>query len=115
MRMAGSSVGVVGGGVLGMTVALRLAQQGHQVTLLESAPSIGGLASPEAIGDASWDRFYHVMLLSDRHLVGLLDELGLTQNAHWRETRTGFYGDGRFHEMSSSLDFARFPLLTLAE
>lgn len=115
MRTAGSSVGVVGGGVLGMTVALRLAQQGHQVTLLESAPSPGGLASPEAIGDATWDRFYHVMLLSDRHLVGLLDELGLAQKAHWRETRTGFYGDGRFHEMSSSLDFARFPLLTLAE
>lgn len=115
MRMAGSSVGVVGGGVLGMTVALRLAQQGHQVTLLESAASTGGLASPEAIGDATWDRFYHVMLLSDRHLVGLLDELGLSPRTHWRETRTGFYGDGRLHEMSSSLDFARFPLLTLAE
>ncbi|HEU4800691.1 MAG TPA: NAD(P)/FAD-dependent oxidoreductase [Gemmatimonadales bacterium] len=115
MRMAGSSVGVVGGGVLGMTVALRLAQQGHQVTLLESAPATGGLASPEAIGDATWDRFYHVMLLSDSHLVGLLDELGLQHRVHWRETRTGFYGDGRLHEMSSSLDFARFPLLTLAE
>lgn len=115
MRMAGSSVGVVGGGVLGMTVALRLAQQGHQVTLLESAPATGGLASPEAIGDATWDRFYHVMLRSDRHLVEMLDELGLAQRTHWRETRTGFYGDGRLHEMSSSLDFARFPLLTLAE
>ena len=115
MQTAGSSVGVVGGGVLGMTVALRLAQQGHQVTLLESAPATGGLASSEAIGDATWDRFYHVMLLSDRHLVGLLDELGLGQRAHWRETRTGFYGDGRLHEMSSSFDFARFPLLTLAE
>ncbi len=115
MQMAATSVGVVGGGVLGMTVALRLAQRGHQVTLLESAPSTGGLASAEAIGDVTWDRFYHVMLLSDSHLVGLLDELGLGSKAHWRETRTGFYGDGRLHEMSSSLDFARFPLLTFAE
>lgn len=115
MRMAGSSVGVVGGGVLGMTLALRLAQQGHQVTLLESAPSPGGLASPERVGDVTWDRFYHVMLLSDSHLAALLDELGLGQRTSWRETRTGFYGGGRFHEMSSSLDFARFPLLTLAE
>lgn len=115
MPMAGSSVGVVGGGVLGMTVALRLAQHGHEVTLLESAPAVGGLASPEATGGVTWDRFYHVMLLSDSHLVGLLDELGLAQRAHWRETRTGFYGDGRLHEMSSSLDFARFPLLSFAE
>lgn len=115
MQMAGSRVGVVGGGVLGMTVALRLAQHGHEVTLLESAPAVGGLASPESIGDVTWDRFYHVMLLSDRHLVGLLDELDLAQKAHWRETRTGFYGDGSLHEMSSSLDFARFPLLSFAE
>lgn len=98
-----------------MTVALRLAQRGHDVTLLESAPATGGLASPESIGDVTWDRFYHVMLLSDSHLVGLLDELGLAHKAHWRETRTGFYGDGRLHEMSSSLDFARFPLLSFAE
>ena len=70
MRTAGSSVGVVGGGVLGMTVALRLAQQGHDVTLLESAPAIGGLASPEFIGDVTWDRFYHVMLLSDKARAG---------------------------------------------
>jgi protoporphyrinogen oxidase len=98
-----------------MTVALRLAQQGHDVTLLESAPAIGGLASPDSIGDVTWDRFYHVMLLSDSHLVALLDELGLGHRTHWRQTRTGFYGDGRLHEMSSSLDFARFPLLSLAE
>ena len=98
-----------------MTVALRLAQQGHDVTLLESASATGGLASPESIGDVTWDRFYHVMLLSDSHLVALLDELGLGHRTHWRQARTGFYGDGRLHEMSSSLDFARFPLLSLAE
>lgn len=29
--------GIVGGGILGMTLALRLAQQGKQVTLFESS------------------------------------------------------------------------------
>src|SRR4051794_36712916 len=33
---------VVGGGFLGMTLALRLAQQGKAVTLFESADSLGG-------------------------------------------------------------------------
>ncbi|NQV26859.1 MAG: FAD-dependent oxidoreductase, partial [Rhodopirellula sp.] len=36
--------GIVGGGVLGMTMAHRLAQAGHDVTLLESASHLGGLA-----------------------------------------------------------------------
>ena len=35
---------VVGGGFLGMTLALRLAQQGKAVTLFESADALGGLA-----------------------------------------------------------------------
>ncbi|HMO84585.1 MAG TPA: NAD(P)-binding protein, partial [Lacipirellulaceae bacterium] len=30
--------------MLGLTLALRLAQRGQQVTLLEGAPTLGGLA-----------------------------------------------------------------------
>lgn len=36
--------GVIGGGMLGMTLAYRLAQQGKRVTLIEGAPELGGLA-----------------------------------------------------------------------
>ena len=36
--------GVVGGGLLGLTLALRLSQRGYRVTLLEAAPHVGGLA-----------------------------------------------------------------------
>jgi cation diffusion facilitator CzcD-associated flavoprotein CzcO len=35
---------VVGGGMLGLTLAHRLQQAGQQVTLLEAAPEVGGLA-----------------------------------------------------------------------
>ncbi len=52
----GCSYGVVGGGMLGATIAYRLAQQGHRVTLYEAAPSLGGLASAWRLGDAEWDR-----------------------------------------------------------
>ena len=58
---------VLGGGVLGMTVALRLAQQGHQVTLLEGRQHLGGLADAWQLGDITWDRHYHVTLLSDTY------------------------------------------------
>ena len=37
--------GVIGGGMLGLTLAHRLAQGGHEVTVLEGAPELGGLAS----------------------------------------------------------------------
>jgi protoporphyrinogen oxidase len=113
--MPAAEVGIVGGGVLGMTLAARLRQQGHQVTLFEAGPQPGGLAAADQIGDYSWDRFYHVILLSDQYLRGLLTELGLEDHLQWGQTRTGFYGNGRLHSLSSSLEFLRFPLLNLAD
>ena len=101
--------------MLGMTLALRLAEGGVPVTLLEAEAGPGGLAAPDTIGGFRWDRFYHVMLLSDSNLRRLLADIGLSDTVHWKETRTGFYGDGRLHSLSSSLDFARFPLLSLAD
>ncbi|MFX0204127.1 MAG: FAD-dependent oxidoreductase, partial [Candidatus Hodarchaeota archaeon] len=71
------NIGIVGGGILGMTLALRLSQKGFNVTLLESDPNTGGLASPCRIGNYTWDRFYHVMLASDSNLINLLEELNL--------------------------------------
>jgi protoporphyrinogen oxidase len=102
---------VVGGGLLGMTLAHRLAQQGRQVTLIEKAAHLGGLASAWRLGDVVWDRHYHVTLLSDQYLRSLLAELGLEQEVRWVRTRTGFYTDGALYSMSDSLEFLRFPPL----
>lgn len=110
-----SDVALVGGGVLGLTLGLRLAQQGHRVTVLEGAPAVGGLASADAIGNARWDRFYHVILGTDRHLLSLLDEIGLGSELAWGTTRTGFYVGGTWHSMSTALDFLRFPPLSLVD
>jgi protoporphyrinogen oxidase len=98
-----------------MTLAKRLREAGCQVTLIEAAPSTGGLASAARHGDYTWDRFYHVILLSDLHLRGLLDDLDLADRLRWGTTRTGFYTDGKLYSLSTSLDFAMFPPLSLID
>ena len=113
--VSGNSWAVLGGGFLGMTLALRLAQQGKDVTLIESTPYLGGLASAWRLGDVTWDRHYHVTLLSDSHLRGLLRELRLEDEITWVQTKTGFFTDSCLHSMSNSLDFLRFPPLTLVD
>ena len=40
-----------------MTLALRLSQKGFDVSIIESAPELGGLASSCQIGKYVWDRF----------------------------------------------------------
>lgn len=98
-----------------MTLAHRLAQRGQRVTLLEAAPQLGGLASAWSLGDAVWDRHYHVTLLSDTHLRALLAEIGLEHEMKWIETKTGFFTDGKLHSMSNTLEFLKFPPLTWIE
>ncbi len=105
----------MGGGVLGMTLALRLAASGKRVTLIEGAAAPGGLASPQEIAGYTWDRFYHVILPSDAHLRGLLAELGLADRLRWGHTRTGFFTDGQLYSLSTSLEFLRFPPLSLVD
>ncbi len=105
--------GIVGGGLLGLTLALRLRNLGYRVTLLEAADHVGGLADAWQLGDVTWDRHYHVTLLSDGHLRGLLRELGLDEQMQWRRTRTGFLVDGKLHSLSSVWEFLRFPPLGL--
>ena len=60
-----------------MTLAHRLAEAGHRVTIFESAAELGGLASAWNFNGISWDRHYHVTLLSDSHLRDLLSTLKL--------------------------------------
>ena len=53
--------GIIGGGIMGMTLALRLSQQGHKVTIYESAEKVGGLTSSWEMDGVIWDKFYHVI------------------------------------------------------
>ena len=107
--------GIVGGGMLGMTLAWELAKSGNRVSLFEAAAEPGGLASAWRLGDIVWDRHYHVTLLSDAALRALLADLELERDMRWNKTRTGFYCSGRLCPFSSAMDFARFPLLNLIE
>jgi protoporphyrinogen oxidase len=105
----------VGGGLLGMTLAHRLARAGGDVTLFDAADSLGGLASAWNLNSVVWDRHYHVTLLSDLHLRALWAELGLESELRWIQTRTGFYSGGKLHSMSNALEFLRFPPLRLID
>jgi protoporphyrinogen oxidase len=112
--------GIVGGGMLGLTLAWELAKQGHQVTLFESSDSLGGLASAWQLetNDGQrmvWDRHYHVTLLSDTWTRYVLTELGLEKEMQWVETRTGVYADGKLYSVSNAAEFLQFPPLRLID
>jgi protoporphyrinogen oxidase len=108
-----NNIAIIGSGFLGLTLALRLSEAGSTVTVFESAPEIGGLASAWQIGDVVWDKHYHVTLLSDSFTRKIVEEIGLGDEFNWVETKTGFYTDGKLVSMSNALEFLKFPPLGL--
>jgi protoporphyrinogen oxidase len=117
--MTAKNWGIVGGGIMGMTLAHRLVRMGHSVTIFEAAPELGGLASSWKMhtenGTIEWDKFYHVILLSDFKTRGILKDIGVEDEIEWVETKTGFYVQGQLHSMSNTIEFLKFPTLNLID
>jgi squalene-associated FAD-dependent desaturase len=69
---------VVGGGLAGITAALRLADAGCDVTLCEAKPKLGGLTHSFRRGDLDVDNGQHVFMRCCTSYRALLDRLGTT-------------------------------------
>ena len=105
-------VGIVGGGLMGLATAYRLAQAGVQVDVMERADGLGGLMSSFDFDGHHVDRFYHVVLPTDDRVLGLAEELGLRDQFRFRPVGVGFWDRERLFSISSTKEFLRFPLLS---
>lgn len=83
--MTRTDVAVVGGGLAGITAALRMADAGHRVTLVETKPWLGGLTHSFRRGEFDVDNGQHVFLRCCTAYRALLDRLGVTGQTHLQD------------------------------
>lgn len=95
-------IGVLGGGALGLTAAMRLARQGAQVTLIEKETELGGLAAGFPVGDSGTylEKFYHHIFRTDKEIVALIEELGLGDKLGWHNVNTSTLVKGKIWKFS---------------
>jgi protoporphyrinogen oxidase len=105
------TIGVVGGGVLGTSLALRLAQAGAEVTVIERGSSLGGLAGTIDFGGHRVDRFYHVITPADERMIAMAEEVGLGDQLRFKPVGAGFFADGKMHDFNGVGDLLRFSPL----
>jgi uncharacterized protein with NAD-binding domain and iron-sulfur cluster len=123
--MAGRHVVVIGGGLAGITAAIRLREAGAAVTLLEARPWLGGATCSFSRGGKTIDNGQHVFLRCCTEYQELLARLGMTGSVSMQErfdvTVLTPSGQARLRRnalpaplhMSGAL--ARYGLLTPAE
>jgi len=109
------SVGIVGGGIAGLTAAYELAKHGHQVTLFEASETLGGLSS--GFGDEAWEwsleRFYHHIFASDNVIIKFVEEIGFGEALFFPRPLTAIWSKGGAYPFDSPATVLKFPHLGL--
>jgi protoporphyrinogen oxidase len=107
------NIAILGAGIGGMAAAYDLARAGHDVTVFEAADFVGGLASgfKEPHWDWSVEKFYHHWFATDRHMLGLIDELGWRDKILFPRPYTVIHHQGKFYPFDSL--FSNIPLFML--
>ena len=108
-------VGIIGGGIAGLAAAHHLERRGAHVTLFEASDQLGGLGTYFQYGGLDFERFYHVMLPTDRELLALMADLGLDDRAYWTESSFAMMHSGRIHPLNGPVDLLRFTPVSLLD
>lgn len=101
--VAGKAVVVVGGGLGGIAAAIRLADGGQNVTLVETRKRLGGRATSfvdPATGQVL-DNCQHVLMGCCTHLMALYERLGVSRHIEWHRT---IYFSGRDRDGHAVVD-----------
>ena len=106
-----SKIAIIGAGFGGMAAAWDLKRAGHEVTIYEAADYVGGLASgfKEPGWDWSVEKFYHHWFASDKHMLGLIKELGWQDKVVFPRPLTVMYYKGKFYPFDSIIKALLFP------
>lgn len=104
-------ISIIGAGFGGLSAAYDLIRQGNQVTIYEASGNVGGLAAgfKEPHWDWSVEQYYHHWFASDRHMLGLINELGWNDKLLFPRPYTVMYYQGRFYPFDSILKAILFP------
>jgi protoporphyrinogen oxidase len=105
-------VGIIGGGMLGMAAALRLRQAGHDVTLWERMPSLGGQAATFPIAGTRLEYFYHHLFHSDTAIIDLMNELGVGDRLQWLPSTVGMFYDGKIWPLDGAKDLLKLGYIS---
>ena len=108
-------VGIVGAGVAGLAAGYDLANAGHQVTIFESAPFVGGQASTIEISGGRLERGYHHIFKNDTTIQEFMQELGLAHQMQWFPSSVGTYLNNNLYPTTTPLHLLRFNALSVTD
>lgn len=106
-------VAIIGGGFAGLSAAYHLGKSGVSVTLYEREGNLGGLAGGFSLLRMPLEKAYHFFYKTDRHLLGLAEELGIGDRATFYTSSVATYYGGKLYPFMTAKDLLTFTPLPL--
>jgi protoporphyrinogen oxidase len=110
-------IGLVGAGIAGLSAAYDLLGAGNEVVIFEAGSHCGGLAA--GFRDDNWEwaleKFYHHLFTSDKEIIGLVEELGMSEELFFPRPTTSVIYDGEIVPFDSPMRWITFPGFNLLD
>jgi protoporphyrinogen oxidase len=94
-------------------VAYQLARDGYKPVIFEADDRVGGMTATFDFSGLMIERYYHFHCISDHAFLKVLDELNLSHQIHWVETKMGYWFKGKVQPWGNPIALLRFKGLSL--
>ncbi|WP_217527874.1 NAD(P)/FAD-dependent oxidoreductase [Vibrio cholerae] len=111
--MKKEKIAVIGAGPMGLATAYQLAKDGYDPVLFEADDRVGGMTASFDFSGTFIERYYHFHCISDHDFFELLEELDLSNQLVWRETKMGYWFDNKLQPWGNPLALLKFKGLSL--
>ena len=110
-------IAIIGAGIGGLTAAFDLNKQGYEVTVFEQESQPGGLAAGFKEKGWNWslEKYYHHWFETDKAILSLINELGLSKYVQFHSPKTVVYHQGDFFPLDSPIAALQFPGFSLID
>jgi len=111
--MTSLNIAIIGGGLTGLSAAIRAAEQGHQVELFEAAPELGGRTRSffHAPSHTWIDNGPHLLIGAYERTIQLLKDVDALQNTTWQDAlKLPLWDKKRSHFALETSAYLPFPL-----
>ncbi|MDD4785340.1 MAG: FAD-dependent oxidoreductase [Candidatus Shapirobacteria bacterium] len=104
---------IIGAGIGGLVTGYELKKKGYEVRIFEKEKEIGGLLGDFKMSDQRLEKTYHHIFKTDKEIINLIEELGLSDKLKWHKSSVALFYDGIFYPFSGVIDLLKFKELDL--
>jgi protoporphyrinogen oxidase len=108
-------IAIIGGGITGLTAAYELSKKNLKVDLYEKSTKIGGLAAVFSLDNSTLEKYYHHIFRSDKEIINLIEEFGLSKDLLWLDSKMGYFIHGKIYPFTTPKDLIFFSPLSIVD